>query len=59
MNYAREMCLVYYRLLYYQRVNDESETCLVSVYRDLDLVTGHNLDVVVSLDYGDQITKST
>ena len=43
----------------YKRVNDESETCLVSVYRDLDLVTGHNLDVVVSLDYGDQITKST
>ena len=43
----------------HQRVNDEIETCLVSVYRDLDLVTGHNLDVVVSLDYGDQITKST
>ena len=43
----------------YQCVNDESGTGLVSVYRDLDLVTGHNLDVVVSLDYSDQITKST
>ena len=31
---------------------------LVSVYRDLDHVTGGNLDVVVSLDYSDQITKS-
>ena len=32
---------------------------LVSVYRDLDHVTGGNLDVVVSLDYSDQITPST
>lgn len=54
MNYARYMWLMCNTVT--SDVWDWSG--LVSVYRDLDHVTGCNLDVVVSLDYSDQITPS-